>query len=82
MVDPFGTVPVTLMDGVNTDIAGTAFGPGLSSFTNAAVYRASLVERPPLPGVGCRVPQVVEVRALTLTAIDPPVLTLIDPPRY
>jgi len=36
MVDPFGAVPVTLMDGVNPDIAGTAFGPWLSSLTNPA----------------------------------------------
>jgi len=59
MVNPFGAVPVTLMDGVNTDIAGTALGPGLSSFADAVLYRPSFVDRPPLPRVGCRPPQVV-----------------------
>ena len=46
MVDPFGAVPVTLMDGVDTDIAGTAFGPGFASFTNVALYRMRFVDRP------------------------------------
>ncbi len=62
MVDPFGAVPVTLMDGVDPDIAGSAFWPGLSSFTNAVLYRSRLVDRPPLPRIGCRLPQVIEVR--------------------
>ena len=59
MVDPFGAVPVTLMDGVDTDIAGTAFGPGFASFTNVALYRMRFVDRPSLPSVGCRLPQIV-----------------------
>ena len=62
MVDPFGAVPVTLMNGVDTDIARTTFGPGFASFTNAALYRMRFVDRPSLPSIGCRLPQVVEVR--------------------
>ncbi len=62
MVDPFGTVPVALMDGVDTDITGMAFGPGFASFTNVTLYRMRFVDRSSLPSVGCRLPQVVEVR--------------------
>ena len=56
MVDPFGPVPVTLVDSVDTDIAGATFGPGFAPFTNEALYRMRFVDRPPLPCVGCRVP--------------------------
>ncbi len=59
MVDPFGAVPVTLMNGVNADIARTTFGPGFASFANVALYRMRFINRPSLPSVGCRQPQIV-----------------------
>ncbi|MCP4942729.1 MAG: hypothetical protein GY924_12210 [Planctomycetaceae bacterium] len=59
MVAPFGAVPVTLMDGVDTDIAGTAFGPGFASLTNVALYGMRFVDRSSLPGVGFRLSEIV-----------------------
>ncbi len=52
MIDPFGTIPVSLMDRVDADIAGSPLGPRFASLTNAVVYRASLILGTPLARVG------------------------------
>ena len=62
MVEPFGPILVTLMDGIHPDIAWLTIGLRLTPLTNGVDDRAGFVKTPPRPLVGAGSPQVVQVR--------------------